>query len=58
MVNAVEVQAAIKTLHLSYIYKLERILVVLNSPKIVGIYLFPNFVPIASKKKVTILDYH
>ena len=38
-------------------YKLEYILVVLNSPKIVGMYLFPNFVSIASKKKIIILNY-
>ena len=48
---------AIKVLYLSYMYKLERIFVVFNSLKTVGIYLFLNFVPIASKKQVTILDY-
>jgi len=39
-------------------HKLERILVVLDSPKMVGMHPFSNFVPIASKKKVTILNYH
>jgi len=43
--------------YLSCIYKLERILIVLNSPKTVGMHLFPNFISITSKKKVIILNY-
>ena len=48
---------AIKALYLSYMYKLERFLVVFNSLKTVGMYLFSNFIPIAIKKQVTILNY-
>ena len=47
----------VKALYFSYIYKLEHILIVLNSPKTVGIYLFPNFVPIAIKKEISVTDY-
>ena len=44
-------------LYFSCTYKLEYIFVVFDSLKIVKIHLFPNFVPIASKKKVIILNY-
>ena len=38
-------------------YKLKHIFVILDSPKIVRIYLFPNFIPIAIKKEILVTDY-